>query len=332
MSYANTLFHLTFDELPLTDPVGSTVITGGDPELVDGIFGNALSLPGTNIYRDAVTVSQKMSFSFWLKSTNPGVAQNPSTNEATALHMAVMFQGVMSYSSGVFSDSTPSFIFYEKTQSDGTNKLFIVFSGLNIALSPVTYTLESSAYDVGKFHHFFVNYNGEANTVTLYINLEEDINAVTTGSVPATLNTSSYLTINKDAPGSGYQVIENQGILDDLAIFNKNFALADIRRMCNMGVLYVADTSYSDIEEVYHGILFDDPNTVQSNSVFANRGNIYVGRSDGVVLRGTRSIWESRREFSNIREIENLTIIKKTDDTVSIEDGLLKVKNEIIRI
>jgi hypothetical protein len=328
MAYSNTRLHLTFDNLPITDPVGSTIAVTGSPSLSNGIHGSSLEMKGIKASCPAFSFTNKLSFGFWLQPVNPGLASN-----GQPLNMAVIAQGPVTYSSGQFIANSPTFIVYEQTQNDGTNKLVILLSGQTGLFVPVSIKITSSAYTTGVFHHFFLNYDGASGTAKLYIDLAEDLATVRTGTVPTTLNSSTTFTLNKITEGYTYQSVENEGAIDDLVIFNKVITLSEIQRVANMGALFVADTSYSNVEEIYQGFIVDDPSTVQITSVFANRGNIYVGRTDGKLLRGVRSLWESRHEFSDNRELNTVTVISKTDDNnLSVNDGILKLQNEVIRI
>jgi hypothetical protein len=333
MAYTNTLYHLTFDALPLTNPVGTAVVVSGTPTLTDGIHRNAMNMSGVRINSPHVTMTNKFGIGFWLKPVNQGLAENPITHESLPLRQAIAAQGSWNYSSGQFIGNNHQFVVYEETQDDGTNKLVACVNGLSSGMSNVTLSLKSSAYSCNEWHHFFINYSG-GSFFDIYIDTVLDVNSISSGTMPVTLSTSTFdLTLNTAAPGFTYQVVQNTGEIDDFVIFNSYRSLDDIQRIANQGALYVADSAYANVNEIHQGFIVDDPSTVQITSVFANRGNIYVGRTDGKLLRGVRSLWESRHEFSDLRELDLLTVVKKTaDNTLSVTNGVLQLKNEIIRI
>lgn len=333
MAYTNTLYHLTFDALPLTDPVGSTVVTTGTATLADGVFGSALSLNGVRVSSSPFTITNKLGIGFWLKPKNQGLAHDPVNLDAEPLCQAVIAQGDVNYSAGSFVANSPTFIVYEETQEDNQNKLVVILDGLDGSSNPVTRKVVSTAYDCDEWHHFFINYDGATTTLTIYIDLVVDAGTAT-GTVPTTLNASlEDFRINTVAIGKNYQCVQNTGYMDDLVIFNATKTATQVQRLANRGALYVADSSYTSIEEIHQGFIVDDPSTIQITSVFANRGNIYIGRTDGKLLRGVRSLWESRHEFADERELDFLTVVTKTaDNNSSVTDGVLKLKNEVIRI
>lgn len=229
--------------------------------------------------------------------------------------------------------SNMSWIIYEITKNNGKNQLIIILDGLDESLNSTSSILTSSEYDVGIFHHFCVQYSGVDGVFKLHLDGIED-NYTLEGEIPVSLNTNAeYIRFNYSAPGFTSQVAPNNGLIDDFVIFNETIEETTIQRLANLGVIYVANSLYSGIEEIYQTLLFDDPDTSQITSVYSSRGNLFVSKDNGQLLKGTRSLWETRKEFSNVKELENITTVDKTlDNSAEIIDGRLMLKDQIIRI
>jgi hypothetical protein len=93
------------------------------------------------------------------------------------------------------------------------------------------------------------------------------------------------------------------------------------------------DSTYSVVDEVNQAAVFDDASTVQISALYSNRGNVYIGRSDGKLLKGVRTLWQRRSDFGNSNELNNMTVItRSTTDNVVLSGGVLNVTNAIIRV
>lgn len=332
MSYTNdTFIHATFDSTPIIEYKAAIAILpddlGTEQTLVNGVFGKALQLEETLSCYTPQDISVAFGMGFWLKSVNPGMVLNPISNEFESLRMPLFIKGSVSLVSNTYIPSA-SLLVYEKTNDDGTNQLVIYLKGSS------TVTATSSSYSTGQFHHFWINYDGGSNTLDLYIDAVLDTGLTKIGTIPTVLiATSDPFNINDLAPGPSYAVARNSGVIDDLVMFFTTKTISEIIRIVNMGAIYIADSDYSNAEEVDQILLFDDPSEVKVNAITSNRGNVYVARSDGKVLRGNHSVWESRRDFNDNRELNYVTVVKKSDDnTISIENGVLTIVNNIIRI
>lgn len=332
MSFStNTKLLISFeDALPFDKVSNVSFDVYGTYATTTGKFGNALQMAGNTYYDiDALTsLTNQFTIAFLLKSVNPGIITNPTTHTTQPLKMALFSKSIQSYSSvtNLTTLTSEMFSVWEETQSDGTNVLKIRVKGATTA------TLTTPAYSTGVFHNFWIVYG--SSTLKVYIDGTLSSSTIS-GTVPATLTASSArFSINKGIDGSGYETARNGGVLDDLLILSTaNNTKSDIFQAIDLGVFYVADTSLINEDEVSFGTVFDDTSTIQINSVFGNRGNVYVGRSDGLLLKGARILWESRRDFSNPEESKYLSIItKSTSSNYVVQDGIMTVTNAIIRV
>lgn len=336
MSYASdVIFHIPFDSEPIANAVTTQFLTSNTtPVMVDGVFGNAWQMPNNDYLQsnDTISPTTALTIGFWLKSVNPGIVTDPNLNISKPLKMPVLAKSTFTVLTSISAVST-TFLVWEETQDDGTNVLKAKVKGTkNSALAEATIT--SSPYQVGIFKHFWIVYDGTALSLRLFVDTIEDFGTII-GTIPSTLSVNtSKLTINNNVDGSLWQVTRNQGVIDDLVIFSSAKTTAStIARAANKGALYVADNAYTAVDEIDQAIVFDDPGTAQITSVYSNGGRLYVARSDGKLLRGTKLLWESRREFSNDNEINSLTAVNKGDSGfVRVSLGSLKIQNKIVRV
>jgi hypothetical protein len=336
----------SFDQEWPIDAINGAFNISGNFTTVPGRFGNAVALNGASFDISALdSLSSSFTLGFWLKPLNLGVVTNPNTNATQPLKMALFTKSSPSYSAITKQTtlSSEKFSVWEETQADGTNVLKIRVSGATSAI------LTSSPYSAGTFHHFWIVYNGNNDEelplpfpfpigysyLAMFIDGEADTGAVLTGDVPSSLNSStSHFYINNSIDGYAFETIRNFGFLDDLVIFSTSRILkTDLFRALDLGISYITDMDLIDDDEATFGTIFNDTSTIQINSICGNRGSVYVGRSDGQLLKGSRVLWESRRDFSNSNEKDCLSIVTRSStDNYVIQNGTLKVTNAIIRV
>lgn len=331
MFILSAVLFLNVTNSSLTNAVSGNVFdTFGSITTTNGIFGTALQLTGDTYYDvDALSsITNQFTFSFRLTSTNPGMVTNPNDNSTQPLQMALFNKSTLSYSSGTGQTvaTNDMFSMWEETQSDGTNVMKIQVNGATSA------TRTSLPYTVGVSHHFWIEYG--SSSLNVYID-GAIANGSLSGTVPSSLTGSvARFGINKGLASFGYQMSRNFGILEDLFISSQaDSSVTDIFRALDLGAIYVADSTKVTQDEVSFGSTFDDTSTIQVNAIYGNRGNVYVGRSDGTLTKGNRTIWESRRDFANADEINYMTIItRSTTDNYVVQQGALTVTNAIIRV
>jgi hypothetical protein len=329
MAYTANL-HITFDASPLFDAATATVLTavGGTPTLVDAVYDKGWQMDGAKYaYLSAMNVSAAFTLGFYLKPSNPGMVTNPLNGNTESLLMPVVSRSNFSYSSHTQSATSQQFIIYEATQSDGTNKLYVSLKGATTSLTA------SNSYTANKWHYFWIVYNGATPSCTIYIDLVNQT-AGTTGTIPASLSASSApFAINWAAPGSDYQLARNLGTIDDLVGFTSVQNTTTMARAAQYGALYVADSDYANREEIDNGLVFDDAETVQINAIANNKGRLYVARSDGRLLRGSRTLWQSRNDFNTQELLDTLNFVtKEAADSLHLDSGELHIHNEIVKL
>ena len=363
----NVLYHFPFDTEPFIDSVHGSILnkTGTTPEVTDGVFDGAWQM-AENCWissPDSFSVPNGFSIGFWLKSVNPGVVTVPVTNATVSLKMPLfskatftemaqqeeqqqqqsfsLFISPPSYQSSQYSTVNNAvgnvIIAWEETQTSGKNVMKVALRGKRNNVVTIS-TITTSEYKVGTFNHFWITWDKSAvpnPTLRVYINTIEDTGLTRVGNVPDTLLVSSApFSLNRSVVGPLYQIARNTGVLDDFVVLSvANNSSATIAKVANKGALYVANENYADIEEIDQAALFDDPGTSQVTSLHPSNGKVYVARSDGELLRGTKLVWESRRDFGNNKESEHINLVNKGEDGyVLFSAGSLSIKNQIVRV
>lgn len=321
-----TKAHLTFDTLPIFDPASGTLPSvTGTATLTEGVFNNGLQMADdTFISVPMVGFTFQWTVGFWLKPTHPGVATNAGTTYA--LRQGLLSKCDSSYAANTTTISNVVFCIYEEANADKTKQLKVQVGNA---------TVTSSSYSANEFHHFWISFNGVVPRLKIFIDLIEDTGASTSGSLPSSLPaTANAFIVNPIPPGERWRTVRNTAVLDDLVVFDVAYEQpAFAAKAANYGALYVADATLLLSEEIDQAIVFDDVSTIRVNSVFVNRGSLFVSRTDGRLLKGEKLLWHNRRDFNKTAELSQLTRQSSSDGSSSeIINGALIVKNETIRI
>jgi len=294
-------FIAKFDALPFIDSVSGNVfrVFGPAASILEGNLGFDMQ-QGQHIERDDVSlsVSNKMTVGFWLKPTNPGQVRNSSTGDLESLKISL------------FDIREPAndliLLVHERTDQDGvSNTLRAIFYDS----SGVDFVITSSKYSVDNWHHFWLVYNGPGSSVQLFIDGVAD-SLSTSGSVPGGLTAGSVVVaVNRLALNSAFNVVDNQGVIDDLVILNDADATAaTIQKVINYSLDFAFDTDHMNNEEIDLTFLFSDPDAFHLTSVETDGTNILATRTDGKILEGSQLMWHSRKRFADTEAIDSLDI------------------------
>jgi hypothetical protein len=272
-------------------------------------------------------ISDEMTIGFWLYPSNLGMVKNLSTDLIESAILPVINLMIP----GNISDAVVTV--YEYTLAESKNKL-------QVTLDNESYGLFSESYDAYIWHYFWIKYDG----FTLSIYIDGKLSSTLVIENPSIINDGAVvdLYINKHKWGNNnYQYGRNFGIIDEICIFNEVFPEVDMQTTVNYGISYFIDTDYNTIKFKDYGINFNDPDIITVNSVVNDISYIYLGRNDGKILRGSPLFWESRRTFSDPREQytyeeeivgEELPNIDKEASKATIQNGLLRITNSIVRL
>lgn len=334
MSYtADTLLHATFDDTLFINEIdGDPAVQGGTPTLVEGQFNDGWQMAASATAGFFTTApTNAFTIGFWLKPKNPGVITNGSTTES--LTQALISKCGFTTIGITTSTVSLTLVIYERTLENNENVMVVQLGGIDQFAVPTTSTTTSTSYDADVWHYFWIVFDGSIPSLRIYRNLSLD-SATTVGTVPTTLTVNgNFVGVNLDAPGFSYNRARNLGVIDDLVFFNTAKTTATtIARAANLGAKFVGDEAFTSVNEIDIPLVFDDDSTIQINSVFATRGNVYISRSDGKLMRGIKTVWRSRRDFSNTDELKHVSVISRGSSSPELSSGAIVLQNEVIRV
>jgi hypothetical protein len=336
----NAKFFISFDSIPLIDEIsGQSLQISGESlsTLVSGPHGQALKVQPRSKFNLSLLLNTTTEFSlgFWL---NPSYIP-PNVSNVTGLpvyyRMALFDKSNFSYSSstGYTSADSGSFVVYEECREDGFNVLKILLIGSDLRET----NLETERYETGKFHHFWITYYGPSRKLQVFIDGKSVALFSEDGyQIPTSIYDNPVIpfSINNSAVGYSSVLRNNNGTLDEVVFFNKFIIDIDkIATLINFGARYIIDESFSYRSYTHNCFAFDDPTSLGVTSVLSNGKNFYAGRNDGVIFKGDRVMWQSRRDFANADEVK---FIKKNildaEAIINVEDGALKIYKGSVRI
>lgn len=334
MSYtSDTLLHATFDDTIFVNETSGTPATqSGSPTLVEGQFNDGWEMSAPTTASFVVTSpTTEFTIGFWLKPKNPGVITQAGTTQS--LTQALLNKCGFTTVGITTSVTTLTFVIYERTLENNQNVMIVQLGGLDGGDFPTTSTTTSTAYDADVWQYFWIVYDGNSSSIKIYRNLSLDASS-TVGTVPVYLHINgSPFSVNLNAPGFSYNRARNLGVIDDLILFDTAKTSATTQaRAANMGAKFVGDQNFTTVNEIDLPLVFDDASTIQINSVFSTRGNVYISRSDGKLLKGVKTVWRSRRDFSNEDELKHVTVISRGTTAPELSSGAVVLQNEVIRV
>tara|TARA_Y100000310_G_scaffold341375_1_gene440322 strand:+ start:7645 stop:8625 length:981 start_codon:yes stop_codon:yes gene_type:complete len=311
-------FIAKFDALPLIDSVSGNLfrVFGSSANILEGNLGFDMQ-QGQHIERDDVSlsVSNKMTVGFWLKPANPGQVRNSSTGDLESLNISLF---------DIREPTTTNdliLLVHERTDPDGVNN---TLRAIFYDSSGADFVINSSKYSVDNWHHFWIVYDGPGSSVQLFIDGIAD-SLSTSGSVPGGLTGgSAIIAVNRLGLNPAFNVVDNQGAIDDLVVLNDADATdATIQKVINYSLDFAFNTDHMSNEEIDLTFLFSDPNAFHLTSVETDGTNILATRTDGKILEGSQLMWHSRKRFADAEAIGSLDIF---GDGSELANGYLEIK------
>ncbi len=336
----NVKFLLKFEQVPFVEEVSGQLLQfSGDqysfPE--KSVYGNGLRIRSKSslFFPLLMSKSNEFSLGFWLNPSWISPTINPLTNFPVYYRMALLDRSDYSYSSstGFVSPSNGTFSVYEECRENGFNvmKISLISSDGKII------TVETESYESGKFHHFWMAYYGPSRRFQVFID-GKLVNLFSEDglSIPENLsiNSAVYFHINNSAIGYSSLLRNNSGLIDEMIFINQYIVDSKtLSKIINDGVEHAIDQSLFYQGKSHNCFSFDDPTALGITSLLSNGKNFYVGRNDGSLFKGDRTMWQVRRDFANPDEIN---FIKKNsfdvNSIIEIENGALKLYKASVRI
>jgi hypothetical protein len=335
---------MDFGDSTLYDPVSGkffqAINTNDDASVNINNLGYQMRQNQSLICRDVVveTGSSGFSFCFWLYPSNPGQVKSPYSNDLKPLRMPII----------IFSDTASDFedvvlSVYENTNIDGTNKIELKITSYDeYGNTDNSYIAYSDPYTSSESHHFFFNISIEKNNIQIIIDGDESGLSDVSGILPDSFEYATLdVGINRIYEQNySYNLSNNIAIIDDIGFFNIQFEPQSILpKLINEGLVEFADLDLRNKEDYLQSSLFNDPTTLKINAIIDDMSYVYLARNDGKILFGSPLLWESRRLFSDDRELNllnELVITETLNDVVpsgaEIVNGFLKITDSIVRL
>ncbi len=310
-------FLLKFNNTSLIDEIDSTQMSVSGPSSINLLINDrGMQMQRTQVLSASAVslgVSNRMTIAFWLLSNNPGMAQDPLTENIENMNISLLDFDV---------SGTNVVVLDEQTQFNGTNKLRI-----NIGSG---YEALSVEYSIDTWHHFWLTWDGTSLEVKLY--LDGKLSTLSTSDTPpASIGASSVdLSLNRLANGDDYNYISSTASIDDFAVLNVEMDDVDIIQKAinrNIDDALIEPTTCPD--EFDYNIIFNDPSAIQTTGIYSDGIYLYASRSNGQLLQGKNLFWESRRDFSIGGEIDSVTTF---GSGVTIENGMLKITDGTVKL
>lgn len=263
-------------------------------------------------------VSGNFTIGFWFYSPDAvGFTRHVITREKTPKTFPIFAKAEKSIISDEEILEYATFVVIEQGYSTTTNRIGLILSDNGVDSTVAIY---SSAYTVG-LHHCVVTFDGNNSRARI------DIDG-TMGTWQAAINSvygSPYnVKINSINPNYvAHQASGRSFILSDLYFKNMGSANEiEANRNVTFGVDYVTSSTLSLVQFTNFAISFTQPDTIATTSILSNGSSIYLGRSNGDILRGDQPIWDIDYNFNS--NAKNLALNKSSvGDATYSNDGLV---------
>jgi hypothetical protein len=270
-------------------------------------------------------VSGDFTIAFWMKTeTALGFVRHAITRQKTPKTDAVIAKAEKSIVDNEEILDSASFVVIEKAVSETKNQLVLMISPDGTSYSSIS----SDSYSPG-LHHYVLTYDSVNRRAKIDIDGvigEWDYAPVTNFATTSSLKINS---INPDYVV--HQATNRVKILRDL--YFKSIPVDDETeslRNIKYGIEYVTDTSLVDTDFVGLATSYSQPNTIATNSIITNGSNIFLGMSNGDLLKGVQSIWDNEFIF-DLRK-KNISLDSHGTGSPEYTDNGMKLSSVFLRI
>jgi hypothetical protein len=333
--------YLTFDEKKPINQINDQVLeyaSLSNINFVQSPHGSALQLQPSQKFSTTIDspFTDQFTFGFWLKSTHIQPSVNTLTGLPIYFRTALFDKANFQYSnvSQYVSATDATFVIYEESREDNFNVLKILL----ISSSLDEIYVETEKYATDKYHHFWIAYYGPTRTLDVYIDGEiASLYSESGAQIPSSVNNNvaTKFNINNSAVGYTSVLRNNSGCIDEVVFYDRYVSDNKlISKVINYGANYIIDFSKSYEEIVHECFLFDDPTCLGIKCMAITGKTIYVGRNDGVLFKGDRSMWQSRKDFGNQKEIDSLQkyITNVETSKITTVAGNLEIASASVRV
>ena len=270
-------------------------------------------------------VSGSFTIGLWINTTAAlGYTRHVVTRESTPRTAPILAKSDRLVTDEEEFLESATFVIVEKASSKTQNQLELLLSS-----NGTTSTSVLSASYLPGLHHFLLTY--DENEERARIDVDGSFGEWQTA--PASLNSSiATLKINAINPNYiSHQFSYTNTVLRDL-YFRDAVSIDETESIRNVkyGVDYVTDSLLSLRKFAPFAVSFTQPNTIATNSILVNGSTVYLGQSDGSLLKGEQPIWDNNFNFDSTKKNSLLTFSEA--GTASYTDDGVVLKGSFIRI
>jgi len=260
-------------------------------------------------------VAGEFTIGFWMNTTTAlGFVRHAVTRNKEPKTSPIFAKAEKATVDGqeIFEDA--AFAIIEEAVTETTNRIVLLLSSDGVTISN---RINSASYSVG-LHHYLIVYDSP----NARARIDVDGSLGSWNSAPSSVcSTTSTLKLNAINPNYiVHQAIHTGAVLRDL-YFKDESTLTDEEAIRNMkyGVLYVTDADLVDVKFENFAFSFAQPNTIATNAIVASGSTIYLGQSNGNLLKGEQPIWDNDYTFDSIEKID---VLKKSQvGTIAYSDS-----------
>lgn len=260
-----------------------------------------------------------MTIAFWWNSpgaigfTRHAVTRGLQTKFAPIICKAdeeAPFEGVPTFTGGTF--------FISEVAASATENAIRVHLCRDTSGTTVSHIFTSASYKPG-LRHVLVCYLSTERLLKIDI----DGKGGTLFNAPDhVFNGTGRLRLNGFVPEHTSHTTTQEGYLFDLIasaiVSSENESL----RMMRYGYEFITKEDLIDQKFIDFGIEYEQPETVTTNQIIAEGGNILVSRSNGKLLQGRSPIWDREFTYLNPRSVKKLTTsVTDPDEMAEPDDG-----------
>lgn len=279
-------------------------------------------------YESEITnyVNGNFTIGFWMKTSSAlGFVRHFITKNKTAKTAPILAKSNKAIVSNeeIIDDAT--FIIREEAYSETKNRIAVLLSSDGTSVANTAY---SESYLPG-LHHYLISYD-ESNS---RIRIDVDGYFGDWQSAPSSLY-SSAVTFKLNCVNPNYllhQATRTQTLLRDLYLKNSvSEDDSEAVRNYKYGVGFVTYDTLVDLEFGNFSFSFSQPNTIAVNDIISNGSNVYLGLSNGELLKGEQKYWDNNITFNSEQKNQSLDISNNCTFSYG-EDGIL-IKGGFVKI
>lgn len=220
---------------------------------------------------------------------------------------------------------------YSKTQN--AIRVYLAQNG-----SDVSHILTSEPYVAPALHYVLVTHLAAEGGVRIDV---DGKTGILHSAIQGSIDRTGDLRVNGILPGySAHHTTQTGGYMFDLVLTNYGSRDNEALKAMRYGYEHITDSDLFDSRFAYFPVSYPQPSTISTTKVFADGGNIFVARSNGQIVKGTRPVWDKEFKYPNPRsiallnssQVDGVDRIREWAPPSATSAGGLRLKGVTIRI